>query len=55
LLGIYTGPANKSPAAFKSPRFVHNFLADEHSIQAAVVAYVQAVKNKSFPTAEQSY
>lgn len=55
LLGIYTGPASKSPEAFKSPRFVRNFLADAHSIQAAVSAYVKAVKDKSFPAAEHSY
>ena len=55
LLGIYTGPASKSPEAFRSPRFVRNFLADTHSIQAAVSAYVKAVKDKSFPAAEHSY
>jgi 3-methyl-2-oxobutanoate hydroxymethyltransferase len=55
LLGIYTGSTSKNPADFKSPRFVRNFLQDYHSIQAAVEAYVKAVKNKTFPAAEHSY
>lgn len=55
LLGIYTGPANKNPCDFKNPRFVRNFLKESNSIQAAVAAYVQAVKNKSFPAIEHSY
>ncbi len=60
LLGIYTGAASKSLADFKSPRFVKNFLAEsavngKASIQAAVTAYVQAVKDKTFPAAEHSY
>lgn len=60
LLGIYSGSANKIPADFKSPRFVKNFLKDtaqsgSASIQGAVIAYVQAVKNKEFPTSEHSY
>jgi 3-methyl-2-oxobutanoate hydroxymethyltransferase len=55
LLGIYNGPASKSPADFKSPRFVRNFLKDTNSIQDAVTAYVKAVKNKTFPAIEHSY
>ncbi|MFZ9642083.1 MAG: 3-methyl-2-oxobutanoate hydroxymethyltransferase [Candidatus Methylopumilus sp.] len=55
LLGIYTGPASKKPEDFKAPRFAKNFLADHHSIQAAVQAYVSAVKNKTFPSAEHCY
>lgn len=55
LLGIYTGPANKKPDEFKCPRFVRNFLKDTNSIQAAVEAYVVAVKDKSFPATEHSY
>lgn len=55
LLGIYTGAANKQPSDFKSPRFVRNFLKETNSIQAAVEAYVAAVKNKSFPAIEHSY
>lgn len=55
LLGIYTGPAHKKPSEFKSPRFVRNFLKDTNSIQAAVAAYVNAVKDKSFPAIEHSY
>ncbi len=55
LLGIYTGQAHKHPNEFKSPRFVRNFLKDTDSIQAAVAAYVKAVKNKSFPAPEHIY
>lgn len=55
LLGIYTGPANKNPADFKSPRFVRNFLKDTNSIQDALALYVKAVKDKSFPALEHSY
>ena len=60
LLGIYTGTASKKLEDFKSPRFVKNFLAEnavngKSSIQAAVAAYVTAVKNKSFPTPKHSY
>jgi 3-methyl-2-oxobutanoate hydroxymethyltransferase len=55
LLGIYTGPVNKKPSDFKSPRFVRNFLKETNSIQAAVEAYVVAVKNKTFPAIEHSY
>lgn len=55
LLGIYTGTAHKDPAQFKSPRFVRNFLSETHSIQDAVSQYVQAVKNKTFPTSAHSY
>lgn len=46
MLGIYAG---------KSPRFSRNFMQGADSIQSAVTAYVQAVKNRSFPTAEHSY
>lgn len=55
LLGIYTGPAHKAPSAFKSPRFVKNFLHESHSIQEAVAHYVQAVKAGTFPAPEHSY
>jgi 3-methyl-2-oxobutanoate hydroxymethyltransferase len=55
LLGIYNGSASKTPAEFKNPRFVKNFLHETNSIQAAVTAYVKAVKNKSFPAQEHSY
>lgn len=55
LLGIYTGPANKDPKTFKSPRFVRNFLKDTNNIEAAVAAYIEAVKNKTFPTLAHSY
>ena len=55
LLGIYTGAASKSPAEFKNPRFVKNFLTETNSIQTAVENYVKAVKDKTFPAAEHSY
>lgn len=55
LLGIYTGPAEKSPETFKAPRFVRNFLAETGSVQSAVRAYVQAVKNHTFPAKQHSY
>jgi 3-methyl-2-oxobutanoate hydroxymethyltransferase len=55
LLGIYSGSVHQHPSDFKSPRFSHNFLADKGSIQAAVTAYINAVKNKTFPAIEHSY
>ncbi|HWU35299.1 MAG TPA: 3-methyl-2-oxobutanoate hydroxymethyltransferase [Methylovorus sp.] len=55
LLGIYTGPADKDPASFKSPRFVRNFLQGSTSIQDAVGRYVQAVKSGEFPSAAHAY
>ena len=33
----------------KTPKFVRNFLQDQHSVQAAFAAYVAAVKDGSFP------
>ncbi len=55
LLGIYNGPAGKNPNEFKSPRFVRNFLKETDSIQEAVSAYIEAVKDQSFPANEHSY
>ncbi|OYY50173.1 MAG: 3-methyl-2-oxobutanoate hydroxymethyltransferase [Methylophilaceae bacterium 17-44-8] len=55
LLGIYTGPADKEPQAFKAPRFVRNFLSETGSVQSAIRAYVHAVKNKTFPATQHSY
>lgn len=55
LIGVYTGPASKTPSEFKSPRFTKNFLCETNSIQQAVANYVQAVKNKTFPATEHSY
>ena len=46
MLGIYPG----NPA-----RFVKNFMAGQASIEAAVGAYVQAVKDGSFPGKEHCY
>ncbi|RYF41143.1 MAG: 3-methyl-2-oxobutanoate hydroxymethyltransferase [Comamonadaceae bacterium] len=33
----------------KMPKFVHNFMAEAHSVQGAMQAYVRAVKDGSFP------
>lgn len=55
LLGVYNGPASKAPQEYKSPRFVRNFLKDTQSIEAAVKAYVTAVKDNTFPALEHSY
>ena len=46
MLGVYPG---------KMPRFVRNFLIGAASIEAAVRAYVAAVKDGSFPAGENSY
>lgn len=46
MLGIYPG---------KTPKFARNFMDGADSIQAAVRAYVQAVKNASFPAPEHSF
>ena len=55
LLGIYTGPAEKTPQEYKAPRFVQDFLSQSGSIEQAVLSYVQAVKRGEFPTAKHSY
>ncbi len=55
LLGIYTGVAHKKPSEYKAPRFAKNFLRENGSIQQAIVDYVQAVKNRTFPALEHSY
>ena len=46
MLGIYPG---------KRPRFVKDFATGAPSIEAAIRAYVAAVKDGSFPSAEHSY
>jgi len=33
----------------KNPKFVHNFMEGHSSVQAAMSAYVAAVKNGTFP------
>ena len=35
-----------------APRFTRNFMADNDTIGDAIIAYVDAVKSKSFPAAE---
>jgi 3-methyl-2-oxobutanoate hydroxymethyltransferase len=46
MLGIYPG---------KTPRFARNFMQGAESVQAALMAFVQAVKNGTFPTSEHSF
>jgi 3-methyl-2-oxobutanoate hydroxymethyltransferase len=38
-----------------TPSFVRNFLADTDSVQAAIAAYVDAVRDGGFPAAEHSF
>jgi 3-methyl-2-oxobutanoate hydroxymethyltransferase len=45
MLGIYQ----------PSPKFAHNFLAGEDSIDAAVRAYVEAVRGRTFPGPEHGF
>lgn len=46
MLGIYPG---------KRPKFARNFMSGADDIQGAVRAYVDAVKNGSFPAVEHSF
>jgi len=46
MLDIYPG---------RKARFVKNFLSGQPSVQAAIEAYVKAVKDKSFPGPEHSF
>jgi len=46
MLGLYPRP---------SPKFSRNFMQDAESIEAAVKAYVEAVRGKTFPDPEHSY
>jgi 3-methyl-2-oxobutanoate hydroxymethyltransferase len=46
MLGVYPG---------KKGRFVRNFMEGAASIDAAVIAYVKAVKDGSFPAPEHTY
>lgn len=39
----------------RSPKFVKNFMEGQSSIQAALSAYVQAVKDVTFPAAEHGF
>lgn len=39
----------------RTPKFVRNFMAGQPSIQAALAAYVNAVKERSFPAAEHGF
>jgi 3-methyl-2-oxobutanoate hydroxymethyltransferase len=46
MLGVYPG---------KKGRFVKNFMEGAGSIDAAVIAYVKAVKDGSYPAPEHTY
>jgi 3-methyl-2-oxobutanoate hydroxymethyltransferase len=46
MLGLYPRP---------SPKFSKNFMQGADSIEAAIKAYVSAVKSKTFPGPEHSY
>jgi 3-methyl-2-oxobutanoate hydroxymethyltransferase len=46
MLGLYPRP---------SPKFCRNFMQGAGSIEAAVIAYVEAVRGKTFPGPEHSY
>ena len=46
ILGVFPG---------KTARFVRNFMQGQDSIQAAVGAYVNAVKKSEFPAAEHQF
>jgi 3-methyl-2-oxobutanoate hydroxymethyltransferase len=46
MLGVFPG---------HRPRFVKNFMEGQTSIDGAVAAYIAAVKDKTFPTAEHCY
>jgi 3-methyl-2-oxobutanoate hydroxymethyltransferase len=46
LLGVFPG---------RKARFVKNFMDGQTSIDSAVQAYVNAVRDKSFPAAEHSF
>jgi 3-methyl-2-oxobutanoate hydroxymethyltransferase len=46
MLDIYPG---------RKARFVRNFMAGAPSVQAAIEAYVKAVKDKTFPGPEHSF
>jgi 3-methyl-2-oxobutanoate hydroxymethyltransferase len=39
----------------RAPKFVRNFMEGQSSIQGAFSAYVQAVKDGSFPAAEHGF
>lgn len=46
MLGISSG---------RAPKFVHDFMAEAGSIEVALAAYVAAVRERRFPTAEHSW
>ncbi len=39
----------------RMPKFVKNFLSSNNSIESAVKDFIRSVKNRTFPTDEQSY
>jgi 3-methyl-2-oxobutanoate hydroxymethyltransferase len=46
MLGVFPG---------KRPRFVKNFMEGQPSIEAAILAYVRAVKEGTFPASEHTF
>ncbi len=46
MLGVFPG---------KKPRFVQDFMAGQSSIEAAVRAYIEAVRGRSFPASEHCF
>jgi 3-methyl-2-oxobutanoate hydroxymethyltransferase len=64
VIGIGAGPGTDAQVlvlhdmlglSARSPRFVRNFMDGQDSIQAALGAYNEAVKNGSFPAPEHSF
>jgi 3-methyl-2-oxobutanoate hydroxymethyltransferase len=46
MLGVFQG---------HRPKFVKDFMQGQPSIQAAIVAYIQAVKSGQFPSTEHCF
>lgn len=64
VIGIGAGPATDGQIlvmhdllglSARLPKFSRNFLADHHSVQDAIAAYVAAVQDGSYPAAEHSF
>jgi 3-methyl-2-oxobutanoate hydroxymethyltransferase len=42
-------------SAGRTPRFVRNFLEEGRNVEQAVQAYVEAVRDGSYPSSEHSF